>query len=166
MIFVPIRRIGVATCVTPTDRGGPLTRAISPGSNKSASLSLSRSPFPLFSRPSILTVYPYPAVCGSSRRSSQKLLRTEERASSYATYASRTSSCAHVRFSSCPRWIPRTLDLNEWLIRLIGTKGDVPSLSIHISAAEYCVALLRTCHDVSLTEKPVARPLSNRSRGK
>ena len=38
MIFVPIRRIGVATCVTPTDRGGPLTRAMGPGSNKSASL--------------------------------------------------------------------------------------------------------------------------------
>jgi hypothetical protein len=44
MIFVPIRRIGVATCVTPTDRGGPLTRAMGPGSNKSASL----PPFPCF----------------------------------------------------------------------------------------------------------------------
>lgn len=36
MIFVPIRWIGVATCVTPTDRDGPLTRPMGPGSNMTA----------------------------------------------------------------------------------------------------------------------------------
>lgn len=141
MIFVPIRRIGVATCVTSTDRGGPLTRAISLGSNKSASLSLSlffsvsRSPSPsLFSLPPILTVYPHPAVCDSTRWSSRKLLCTEERA---FLCNLRTFSNAHVGFSSRPRRIPRTLGLNEWLIHLIGTKEDVPSLSILISVTEY-----------------------------
>lgn len=74
MIFVPIRRIRVVTCVTPTDRGGPLTRTISPGSKKSAlspfpppSLSLSfpsLSSFLLFFLPPIL--FPHPVAYDSS----------------------------------------------------------------------------------------------------
>jgi len=59
MIFVPIRRIGVATCVTPTDHGGSLTRTIGLGSNKSSSLSLS------LSLPSSLSLPPLPPLLSS-----------------------------------------------------------------------------------------------------
>jgi len=117
MIFVPIRRIGVATCVTPTDRGGPLTRAMGPGSNKSASLpSLVSPPSPPSPR----------ATCSSSRR---KNLCARPR----ATYAYLSTS----HTGEFPR-IPRPLGLNEWLIRLIGARRDVASLSMAVSVTESC----------------------------
>lgn len=76
MIFVPIRWIGVATCVTPTDRGGSLTRTMGPGSNKSVSLSLPLlsslsflfpfiSPLPLLPRKALEEIFAFRRMRGS-----------------------------------------------------------------------------------------------------
>lgn len=72
MIFVPIRWIGVATCVTPTDRGGSLTRTMGPGSNKSVSLSLLslfppsfHLPSPLLPRKALEEIFAFRRMRGS-----------------------------------------------------------------------------------------------------